>query len=158
MRPSATPTVTMLPIAGERSPNLCRNRTARAGLWANRWLLTSSSPSTCAVLRPSTSRWARSQERAATTASVEEALPRLPFVGRMEAGVPKSFHRSAAPRRDAAAFWVDVGSAVPRRSTSDSPGGVSPRVTKLGRVRGGRGRLAERRERRESGEHGRGDE
>ena len=122
----------MLPIAGDRSPKVWRNSTARALVWASFWLFTSSSPSTWAALMPSTAVLRRSQLRAATAASSEEARPRLPSVGRIDDGVPKEFHRSSEPRRAPAAFCAAVGSAVPRESRSESPAGESPNVIRSG--------------------------
>ncbi len=69
-----------------------------------------------------------SQVRAAATSSLPVAGPRSPSVAKIEAGVPKVFHRTVAPSVVDASRCAAVGSAEPRRSRSGSATGESPHV------------------------------
>ena len=123
--PSPTPTVTMLSIAGAGPPKSWRKSTARASLPARGWLLTRSRPPIWAGVRPNRSAWEPSQARAAVTALLEEAVPRLPSGFEMLAGVPNRFQRTRPPSDDAALFCAAVGSSLPRRSRSSRPASAS---------------------------------
>ena len=121
MAPLPTPTVTMLPSAGEGPPKFWRKRTARALLPASFWSLTRVRFFSWSAERPNRVACEPSQARAAATASPEVALPRVPETGEIEAGVPKLFQRTAAASPVAADFCAADGATVPRTSTSSSP-------------------------------------
>ena len=132
---AATPTVTMPRVAGTRSPIRWRSSTARAGLCAKGWSLTSSRASTCAWLMPSRSRCALTHWRAVATAPPPLAGPSLPSAAKIDAGVPAAFHVTDtwAPRARAALVWPAVGrTAAPAPSMSASPATASPMVRTSG--------------------------
>ena len=151
--PFATPTVTMLPRAGVRSPKRWRNSTARASLCASSWLLTSSRSSTWAAVSPKTAALSRSQARAAATGSADVASARTPSAGqdrgRRTELVPAEVDRVERTGRGL------LGGGRPRGAAAvevgQAGGGVAPGHDVVGGDAFGRGGSALR-DRRELGE------
>ncbi len=140
MRPSATPTVTMLPRAAESSPNFWRKSTARAGLSASFWLETSSSEPTWSAVSPSAARLRSSQARA----DVDLVAPGGRRRGRRRSRRSTRACRSCSSGRrrrggTAAVRWAAVGSAEPRRSRSGRASGESPQVARTRSAESSRG-------------------